>query len=375
MEHLSPHIIERFRQRRVSVDELKAVGSHLKTCTACQARLVEATSSQQTVDNFFSTIASARDNKETSLLLGIKTWLNEANPFFSTLRLDYLIVPIVMLTLVVCLSLAIVMYRYSYRNSSPQAITSNAEAPKLSPVNQQANLSVNSGTLTDVGVKNFNVQNLRNTNDSQFSERHQTPKATNDEAASRIAQLQLRRPDVLDDVIMPAVTTLKGPAEDADFAVISPVATVVADERPAFRWQAVPKAASYRVELTELSTRKLIVGEPVARPEWTPNESLARGSVYLWNVVAVVDGDEISAPRPPAPEARFKILEADRAAKLNRSLRSQTHLTRGALYANEGLMTDAEREFNLELKANPQSKVARSFLKRLRSWRRVKSNS
>jgi hypothetical protein len=70
---------------------------------------------------------------------------------------------------------------------------------------------------------------------------------------------------------------------------------------------------------------------------------LVRGRTYAWQVAASAGEKEIIAPRPPEPPARFMVAEASAAARLRRLPSSP--LARGVLYANAGLLDDAEREF------------------------------
>jgi hypothetical protein len=47
-----------------------------------------------------------------------------------------------------------------------------------------------------------------------------------------------------------------------------------------------------------------------------------------------------------------------------------SHLTLGGLYAQAGLLDDAERELQLLLRANPQSALAQKLLRGVRAKRR-----
>ncbi len=55
---------------------------------------------------------------------------------------------------------------------------------------------------------------------------------------------------------------------------------------------------------------------------------------------------------PPAPEAKFKVLEQSQANELERIKKTAANspLTLGVLYAQAGLLNDAEREFETLLK-------------------------
>ena len=96
--------------------------------------------------------------------------------------------------------------------------------------------------------------------------------------------------------------------------------------------------------------------------------------VYSWQVSASKDGQEVSSPAPPAPEAKFKVLEQTQADELAR-VRQQvadSHLTLGLVYARAGLLDDAERELQALAEANRDSAVERNLLRSVKTARRAK---
>ncbi len=62
---------------------------------------------------------------------------------------------------------------------------------------------------------------------------------------------------------------------------------------------------------------------------------------------------------PPAPEAKFKVLDAPIARKLEAAKTSvgNSHLALGILYAEAGLFKEAEQEFAALKVDNPESPV------------------
>jgi hypothetical protein len=89
-------------------------------------------------------------------------------------------------------------------------------------------------------------------------------------------------------------------------------------------------------------------------------------------VKAIKAGEEITAPRPPAPQAKFRVLDQAKANELARARRTHasSHLTLGLLYADAGLLREAEQEFRLLQRANPNSDLARNLLRQVQSLRR-----
>ena len=158
---------------------------------------------------------------------------------------------------------------------------------------------------------------------------------------------------------------LMGTANAPEFRLLAPLGTVVLDTRPMLRWTPVAGATTYIVTLQDQATGQAVSSAPLARTEWVPERPLTRGVTYVWQVAgSVAGGTETVAPRPPAPPARFRVLESEAADQLQTLPAS--HLVRGVLYANAGLMADAERELAALSAQNPNSEVADNLLKQIR---------
>jgi hypothetical protein len=168
--------------------------------------------------------------------------------------------------------------------------------------------------------------------------------------------------------------TLMGDAGAGEsFALKSPAAVVVEGARPTFRWDALGGATSYRVTVYDSNFNAVATSPPLSAQAWTIPDALARGAIYSWQVTATKDDREIKSPKPPAPEAKFKVLEAAKAGELQRARRAnpRSHLTLGILYAQAGLLDAAERELRALLGANPQSDVARRLLAHVRAAKKA----
>jgi len=142
----------------------------------------------------------------------------------------------------------------------------------------------------------------------------------------------------------------------------------VLSDRPAFRWSRFEGANGYVVEVYD-EQFKLVTSSPqVTTVSWTATQPLPRGHVYSWQVKAVKDGQETTVPRPPAPQAKFRVIDQGKANELAKAKRaySSSHLTLGLLYADAGLLREAEHEFRLLQKANPQSEIVKKLLRQVR---------
>ena len=164
---------------------------------------------------------------------------------------------------------------------------------------------------------------------------------------------------------------LGGSGEGVSFALVTPVGTGVETDRPTFRWRALPGATSYVVNVYDSKLQNVATSSIESLPEWTPASPLKRGEVYTWQVTATKAGQEITSPVPPAPEARFKVLDQSKMQEVShiRNSYPESHLVLGSVYSKAGLLDDAEREFKALLSANPHSAVAQKLLQNVRSLR------
>jgi hypothetical protein len=174
---------------------------------------------------------------------------------------------------------------------------------------------------------------------------------------------RLTVPPTIESIAASDDRSLRGPADSPGFRVIAPVATAVLSDRPSLRWTPLSDEASYIVRLRDEATGSTVTSPPLRAGEWVPDEPLARGNTYVWQVEGSAGGREVTAPAPPAPAARFVVLAAADAARLARA--PVSHFVRGVLYADAGLLDDAERELAELKKQNPESELVRRFVEQL----------
>jgi anti-sigma factor RsiW len=166
-------------------------------------------------------------------------------------------------------------------------------------------------------------------------------------------------------------TLMSGPGSGASetFSVSSPLGTVVRSDRPVFRWRPLPGASRYTVTVLDPNLGVVATSQSVSATTWTPPTALERGRIFAWQVSALKDGKEILSPAPPAPEARFQVLDAAKNDELARveQTAADSHLVRAVLYARAGLFEDAEPELQALVAANPNVAIAQKLLQSLRN--------
>jgi|SRR5215216_4618646 len=153
------------------------------------------------------------------------------------------------------------------------------------------------------------------------------------------------------------------------FAPLDPTDVVIETDRPTFRWQALEGTHEYIVTIYDARLRQVGSSGPVDGTEWTTPNSLERGVTYSWQISALKDGKKVVSPKPPLPEARFRVLDqlaVAALAKLKESAGS-SHLAMGVFYWKHGMIEESEREFQALANANPDSPAVTQLLAKLRS--------
>jgi hypothetical protein len=166
---------------------------------------------------------------------------------------------------------------------------------------------------------------------------------------------------------------LMGPADEGHpIALLNPVGAVVLSDRPTFRWRALDGADGYLVKIYDADYNEVAASPRLTQTMWIATRPLKRGQIYSWQVTARVGDKEVVSPVRPAPEAKFMALSQAKANELANAQNSiaGSHLTLGILYAQAGLLDDAEHELQVLARANPESPLARKLLDSVKAKRR-----
>lgn len=147
---------------------------------------------------------------------------------------------------------------------------------------------------------------------------------------------------------------------------LSPVGTVVPTTRPTFQWKPVAGATWFKVTIYNASANVVAESPELKESRWTPATDLRRGEIYSWEVTSQINSKEVLTP-----PRKFKVLGADCVGELQRAKAraGSSHLLLGLLYADCGLIEEAEKELSALVRANPQSPKARNLLSSVRRLR------
>ena len=167
--------------------------------------------------------------------------------------------------------------------------------------------------------------------------------------------------------MMAGSEALMGAAPAAAFRLTRPLATITPSDRPRFEWEPLAGATEYTIAVFEDDLTPAAGPTAVAGTNWTPPQPLARGRTYVWQVTARLGAESVTAPAPPSPPARFRVMEADIAAALQRQAEAQpeSHLVLGILYTQAGARLEAEEHLRQVSPEHPEAAVARRTLEQL----------
>ena len=167
----------------------------------------------------------------------------------------------------------------------------------------------------------------------------------------------------------PPSTLLGESADGLPFRLIAPVGQVVRTEEPTFRWRPLAGAESYTVIVTDADLNEVATSPPLNTTEWRMSKPLKDGVIYSWQVTALKDGVRVTSPVMPAPQAKFKVIDRATSEIVQQAQRAYptSHLTLGVLYAEAGLLDEAERELRALVRDNPRAAIAQKLLRQVQS--------
>jgi hypothetical protein len=229
-----------------------------------------------------------------------------------------------------------------------------------------------SGAATSIAQLNDGAGQVRLDREGQLSGVDHLPPAYRQMVKSALTNQALEKSPLLAG-LTPTGTTPRGGNDvmGDKFSLIEPVRTLTLSSRPVFRWARLNGAAGYVVEIYDEEFDMVATSPRIIGQRWRMRQPLKRGGVYYWQVKAIKNGRELVSPQPPSKQAKFRILDEAKANELERTRRAyaSSHLLLGLLYAQAGLLDEAEAEFQALQKANPNSAIADQLLQQVRADR------
>ncbi len=182
---------------------------------------------------------------------------------------------------------------------------------------------------------------------------------------SAIANQDISPPPILAQLAGKQGTLLSESQSTSGFRVVEPVGEVVLDPRPVFRWRALAGSENYIVAISDAQLNMVQSSPFSSGTRWRPNRPLERGKVYTWQVKAIRSEEApVISPAPPAPEAKFQVLDQATAEKLERFRQANpdAHVILGILYVQAALLSEGEQEFRRVPVSDPSYRLAQKLL-------------
>ncbi len=155
--------------------------------------------------------------------------------------------------------------------------------------------------------------------------------------------------------------TLLGSSKPDEFAPLAPLSVTVYSDRPQFRWQGLKGALTYELQIFDSEFREVDSSGKIQATEWTPVKPLARGALYQWQVIAYRANDSIRTPTPPAPDARFRVLNAESFRKIESARERKQLFLVAVLFAKAGMKEEARTAMNFIVTTNPDSLLVKQL--------------
>jgi len=136
---------------------------------------------------------------------------------------------------------------------------------------------------------------------------------------------------------------------------------VVVEDRPEFRWSDPQPGATYRVSVVDKSYRVVARSDELTSQTWRPATPLARDKTYEWQVKRRMGDSITSAPAPPAPSARFRIVSKSGADEIRKAQLANSHLLLALAYTRAGMLHEAKAAVDQLRTLNPEWPVVREL--------------
>ncbi len=363
VQHLTMDQTAAYVERSLSGDELMMVDDHLAHCEACVLAVTD-------LREFRNEIAPSLEREFQPATVVPSPVQTSSHGWFSSLLAPFRVSPVPVGAAAAIILLAVIgwlIWRTPQTQEPQIAVTPSPSAqPSASPESPQ----IEPEPAPVVAQLNDGANVLTLDQQGKLSGADQLPPNYQNLLKKALTGGRIEKSSQLQGLTRPPSSLMGADNQKGEFSVIEPLGNVLLTDRPTFRWSAMEGATGYVVEVYDEKFTPIASSPEVTNLTWTT--TLPRGHVYSWQVKAVKDGQETMSPRPPAPQAKFRVLDQAKANELANARRAygSSHLTLGLLYADAGLLREAEQEFRLLQKANPSSELARNLLRQIQSLRR-----
>ena len=359
--HLTSEQTAEYVDRNLSGEELQVVTDHLSSCEQCAFAVDDLRA-------FRNQIAPSLDREFGPASVVPATQASWRERFVSLFRVSRLpAFGAVALAVIVLSFIGWIVWRTS--KEQKREVVAVVPTPSLQPSpSAEPSVHVQPEPVPIVAELNDGTGVVSLDQEGKLSGAENLPPPYQEIVKKALTSQRSERSSQLQGLTRPPSVLMGGNDQAREFSVLEPAGIVLMSDRPTFRWSRLEGASDYVVEIYDEQFKLVTTSPPVTTSSWTATQSLPRGQTYSWQVKAVKDGQETTVPRPPAPQAKFRVIDQAKANELARAKRAfgSSHLMLAMLYAEAGLLREAEQELRVLQRANPQSEIVRKLMRQLR---------
>lgn len=358
--HLSSEQTAAYADKDLSAEELQFVTDHLSSCEQCTLAVDDLRA-------FRNEIAPSLDREYGPAQVAPIVRQSWGQRFFSVFKLSP--VPAFAGAALAVLMLAFIgwiIWRTPKEENREVVVV--APAPSVQP-SVVPSVEVQREPVPVVAQLNDGAGTVSLDNEGKLSGADHLSPSYQDLVKRALLSQRIERSPQLQGLTRPPSTLMGANEPGREFSVLEPAGVVLMTDRPVFRWSKFEGASGYVVEIYDEQFKLVTASPELTTLSWTTTQSLPRGRVYSWQVKATRDGEETTVPRPPAPQAKFRVLDQAKVNELARAKRAYgtSHLTLALLYAEAGLLREAEQELRVLRRANPNSDVVRNLVRQIQN--------
>jgi len=360
--HLTAQQTAEYVDKNLTGESLQVVNDHLAGCEQCVLAVAD-------LRTFRNEIAPSLDREYSPTLVPMTTRDSWWTRFASFFRVSP--VPAFGSAALAVLLVALVAWFVWRRTDErqPQIAVAPTPVSQPSPATETPSLPPQPEAVPVVAQLNDGNGVLTLDKEGNLSGAENLPATYKTLVTKALTTQRIGKSSQLEGLSRPPSSLMSSDNPKEQFSVLYPVGDVMMTNYPTFRWSPLEGATGYEVEVYDAQFNLVASSPRVTNTSWAT--SLGRGQVYSWQVKAIKDNQEITSPRPPAPQARFRVLDQNRANELSKAKRAygSSHLTLAVLYADAGLLKEAEQELRLLRRANPNSDLATKLLRQVQALR------
>jgi len=360
-EHLDYDQLVELSEDRLDTDEREAIDAHLGLCSTCQEDV--------------RTFLAFRKEIESELKVPYSPALAPQKPKSRSFWNRFAWKPVyaaaaLILAIAFIFGIVALLKRRAElqagNNPLPQVSPSTQENPRRSSTPPGTNTSTPEPSVVSL---NDNGRVIALDKSGKTIGIDEVPTEMRDDIARLLNSERLETPNQKE--LRGEESGLRGSNEKAPFKLIYRSRVVIPSVQPTLRWESARGATSYRVYISDAHGSEVTKSDALSpdRTNWTVDRPLKRGEVFTWSVIAVIDNKETISPGPSSPEMKFKVLSAKSFEQLQKLRKSGSHLALGVFYAREGLHAEAQREFQILLRENPNSDLVKKLLQQAQTRR------